>query len=91
MIQSTDPERLDSLEGPAGDTWTSPGRGNRRDFLIDLGTNRDGKQQDWVEGWVDGECTERDDWRGRAFGGQVETRCKRNYHECTRMDPTKTL
>ena len=36
------------------------------------------------------ESTKRDDWKGKAFQGQVETRCKGNSLESTKMIPAKT-
>jgi hypothetical protein len=65
MLQSTDPEKLSNKEGTREDTWISPGRVNRTNFVSGLWVDGDGNRRDQVrEGWregVQGETTEIED------------------------------
>lgn len=63
MLQSTGSKECPTWEGRI--SW---GRGNRGDLLADLGAGEHRNLRDQVEGWAEGENTERDDWK-RGFDG----------------------
>ena len=48
MLQSTDPEKLSNKEGTREDTWISPGRVNRTNFVSGLWVDGDGNRRDQV-------------------------------------------
>lgn len=41
-----------------------PGKGNRRDLEGRLGAGGDGTMRELAGGWMEGESTEIDDWKG---------------------------
>lgn len=60
------------VKGKVG-THGSPQEGEIEDLGDGIGAGGDENIRYQVRGWMEGESTRRDDWKGRTFWNQVET------------------